>query len=770
MQNSAVSQKTLEPEFHSIPESLRERPQWLLWKQETRDGDSTKVPYQPDGSYAKTSDSATWCTFEEARRAYEDGGFTGIGFVFTDNDPFVGVDLDAAVTDGDLTGGAWTVVNRLDSYTEGSPSGTGLHIICEGSLLPSAGNKSKDVPGMKELEVYETRRYFTFTGRHLEGTPSAVEQREEELHALCKARLGGEPDPEPTTSTPSTLNSSSDRELIEKAKNADDGGTFSRLWNGDTSGHGGDHSRADQALVNKLAFWTGGDRQRIDQLFRKSGLCREKWTSRPDYRERTIDTALEGRTDFYDPDSSRGDLGPRGDGQRGAEPEPVGEGLDGWDRVRSVYEDNKADARLAAAEQAIEDLHFATREQTGQLYYFDDAEKVYSEGGEQALSTLLVDELGAKHSRHEENEIARKIKAKTFRSDFGGEFIPVANGDLFVGPDSVELEEVDPERAPFHRSGAAWDPEAGISEFSKHLHEVVPTDQERKTLQEYVGYCLMHWDIPHHKALFMVGPTASGKSTTLTVIRKLLGKTSQVSPQQLVNGRFGGAELEGSWANIRSDIENSVLRDVGKFKEIVGGDPIYVERKFEQGYPLRPTAKHLYSANQLPEASVDDAAFYRRILLVAFPETIPRSERANRSELDATLEGELDGILAWAVQGLQRVMTQNGFTHDLSPEETRRRWNEHSSSIGRFKSAALEVTGGEGDVAAKQDVFSAYTSYCEDQGLSTETQVNLTRTLKQDSRITDADRTPEHRDTQTDCYVGLRLREEWNPQLDGVPF
>jgi putative DNA primase/helicase len=476
---------------------------------------------------------------------------------------------------------------------------------------------------------------------------------------------------------------------------------------------------------------------------------------------------MDGRTDFYEPDRQSAGGAPSGDGEAREAPEIQDGGT--WAAVRSVYDSSKAEGRLQAAEQAIKDLHFATREETGRLYYYDEGEKIYKSGGTQALQKLLVRKLKTRHSRHEQKEIKSKIKALTYRTEFGGEFVPVANGDLFIG-DSVTLKDADPERAPFHRSPAKWDPDADCPQFAKHLHKVVPTQQERETLQEYVGYCLYHWGIPLHKALFMIGPTASGKSTTLTVIRKLLGKVSKLSPQQLVNGRFGPAELEGAWANIRSDISNAVLKDIGLFKEIVGGDPIYVERKFEQGYSLRPTAKHLYSANQLPEASIDDDAFYRRILLVSFPDTIPHDERVNRAKLDAELESELDGILRWAVQGLQRVIEQDGFTHDLSPQETRRRWDEHSSSIGRFKASALNVTGDSANVEAKQEVFSAYTNYCEDQGLSTETQRQLTRTLKRDGRITDADRTPPHHDKQTSCYVGIQIKPEWHPEREEIPF
>jgi hypothetical protein len=92
-----------------------------------------------------------------------------------------------------------------------------------------------------------------------------------------------------------------DDELLEKAMAAAGGGKFARLWAGDTSMHDGDHSRADLAMLCKLAFWTGGDRARMEQLFNRSGLARDKWRDRPDYRERSIDAALEQTTDYYEP-------------------------------------------------------------------------------------------------------------------------------------------------------------------------------------------------------------------------------------------------------------------------------------------------------------------------------------------------------------------------------------------------------------------------------------------------------------------------------------
>lgn len=95
-----------------------------------------------------------------------------------------------------------------------------------------------------------------------------------------------------------------DAELIQKATAARNGAKLRRLWAGDTSGHGKDDSAADLALCDLLAFWTGPDPTRIDSLFRQSGLMRRKWDEKrgaTTYGERTIRTALDGRTEFHTP-------------------------------------------------------------------------------------------------------------------------------------------------------------------------------------------------------------------------------------------------------------------------------------------------------------------------------------------------------------------------------------------------------------------------------------------------------------------------------------
>jgi P4 family phage/plasmid primase-like protien len=285
--------------FKGIPEALKAPPQWVLWKEIERDGDPTKMPLQPNGNPASSTDSTTWSDFETVRSAFESGGFAGIGFVFAEG-PFVGVDLDDCFEEGALTGGALDVVDRLDSYTEVSPSGTGLHVICRG-FLTDMGNRTGDVDGMKELEIYEDGRYFTFTGEHLEGTPGTPEQRAQEVYSLCKDLFGAAEKNQGDSSngTAESLSNLDDRELIEKAKGADNGAKFTRLWDGDTSGYKS-HSEAQQALANLLAFWTGGDKDRMERLFEKSGMCRGDDDVRK-FSNHDANTALDGKTEFYDP-------------------------------------------------------------------------------------------------------------------------------------------------------------------------------------------------------------------------------------------------------------------------------------------------------------------------------------------------------------------------------------------------------------------------------------------------------------------------------------
>jgi putative DNA primase/helicase len=285
---------------------MKDLEQWVCWRSEKRDGKPTKVPYSPrSGSRARSDDPGTWATLAQAEEAAEKEHYDGIGFVFTASDPFCGVDLDSCVDPetGEIEPWATEIVEELDSYTEFSPSGRGLHIIVR-AKLPQGGNRKGRV------EMYDQGRFFTVTRRRLPGTSRRIEERQEEVESL-QARLFPPEDPAtPATNGAATFDVLEDAEVLRRAMSSRSGEGFARLWAGDRSGYASD-SEADLALCSMLAFWVGRDEERIASLFARSGLNREKW-SRKDYRRRTISRALAGTTDFYAPGSNGLDLSRNG--------------------------------------------------------------------------------------------------------------------------------------------------------------------------------------------------------------------------------------------------------------------------------------------------------------------------------------------------------------------------------------------------------------------------------------------------------------------------
>ena len=154
-----------------IPKELQERKQWICWKYENRLGRAkpTKVPYNPlTGFKASSVDSSTWTDFETAKAQM--GKYSGIGFVFTKDDPYVGVDLDHVLDDNGnfIQKDAKEIFEKCGSYTEISPSGTGIHILGKAKLHDVAHKVEEDFGrGTCEKELYESGRYFTVTGNQM---------------------------------------------------------------------------------------------------------------------------------------------------------------------------------------------------------------------------------------------------------------------------------------------------------------------------------------------------------------------------------------------------------------------------------------------------------------------------------------------------------------------------------------------------------------------------------------------------------------------------
>ena len=259
----------------SIPQALKDLPQWVVWRREMRDGKPTKVPYNAiTGNRASVTNPADWGTFEQATEALARGQFDGIGFVLTKDDPITGVDLDHCLDPltGIIEPWALAIVDQVHSYTEISPSNTGLRIFVRGKLPPGRRKKGP-------IEFYDAERYLTVTGNHLAGTPLTIEDRHDVLQLVHAAHF-----PRPSHNGSGNGNwivepvDLTDEVLLQRMLGSKSGDKIRKLLDGDWSDHPS-QSEADSALCFQLAFYCGRDSERMDRLFRRSGLMRVKWDS-----------------------------------------------------------------------------------------------------------------------------------------------------------------------------------------------------------------------------------------------------------------------------------------------------------------------------------------------------------------------------------------------------------------------------------------------------------------------------------------------------------
>ncbi len=291
-----------------FPQELKDRKQWVCWRLEPdKDGGKPKkMPINPiTGKGAMSNNPQTWADYRTAFDAYEKYSYTGIGYMFTKDDGYVGVDVDHCYNPetGEFNEIAKAIIARQPTYAEFSPSGDGVHLYFKG-VKPTGGSKNTDTG----VEMYESGRYFTVTGRQLDGSPDTVAEDNGALAWIHETYIKKrkKKKSKKKKASPGVPVEMTDEELLEKAKNSEDGEAVTALFEGNWQGVFQSQSEADMALCRKLAFWSGKNKEQMDRIFRSSGLFRQKWDEKhhangATYGEETLDKAIESTEDVYSP-------------------------------------------------------------------------------------------------------------------------------------------------------------------------------------------------------------------------------------------------------------------------------------------------------------------------------------------------------------------------------------------------------------------------------------------------------------------------------------
>jgi len=280
--------------INNIPTELRSLRQWVC----SDVNGKNKIPKNPITGYnASVTNPSHWGTFDEAIEGCKRYGYNNIGFVFTYNDDYVGVDIDDCSDNPALI---TEFADSLCSYTEYSVSGSGIHIICKGSLPEGARRRGK-------IEMYSTGRCFVCTGNIYSNQYLTINERTEQLALLHHKHLHKDIPPI-SYSTFNITNELDDDVIIDKASKCRNGDKFDLLYSGNWCSNHRSQSEADLALCNMLAYWTGRNADQMDRIFRSSGLMRGKWDERhgsTTYGQATIHRAIEGTRTCYDPNYGR---------------------------------------------------------------------------------------------------------------------------------------------------------------------------------------------------------------------------------------------------------------------------------------------------------------------------------------------------------------------------------------------------------------------------------------------------------------------------------
>lgn len=536
-----------------------------------------------------------------------------------------------------------------------------------------------------------------------------VPERQDELDALTNKYLT-DPEPEPNSSSRRTTDpppNLADQEILELCRKARNAAKFSDLYDtGRTSLYEGDESRADLALASMFAFYTQ-DPAQLERLFDGSVLGRRsKWKNRPDYRRRTIVKALQELRETYTPRRHKPRVGnpsnfgessiPGGSDNPDNKSKPTAPTHDEL-RDRYVDEDENCSYGLGEWRHYKEGIWPAVPELTIKRSICEVIEAAKPEGIKPTNSLLSS-----------VTELTRvKVAIPDDHWDSDPDILVCNNGALRIstrGLGSHRREHYATSAVPYN-----FDPKATPAVWYYFLDNTVPG--ATTFLQEFAGYALTT-NMAHELALWLFGPPGSGKSTFLAGLQAMLGhRAGLLGLAEIERNRFALADLPGKTLVVASEQPSSYLASTNVLNQIISGEPLQVERKYQDPMTVVPRCKIAWAMNELPRVADANSGLFRRVKVVKFP-ALPSDERD--PEIKRVIEEEGAGILNWALEGLARLEGRGHFDVPAGVEEATTQFRENNDVPALFVADRCVEAPDAREKAST--LYSEYRQWCEDNG------------------------------------------------------
>jgi len=801
---------------------MRNAQRWLNWRYEERNGahKPTKVPIAPISlTPASTTDPAGWTDLQTAYQAYQvHEQLAGIGFVFAAEDGLTGIDIDDAFLadkGGAMKPVAQAIVQQMNSFTETSVSGKGIHTIIRARMPEGKGRKNT----AQGLEFYSQGRYFTVSTRAVPGSPLQILERQAELESLLRELFqdAQSPHSQPLVIPgPGNRDTLSDDDLLLRASAAPNGDKFTALWNGDWRGAGyPSQSEADLAFCSMLSFWTNRDPGRIDELYRRSGLYRPKW-EREDYHTSVIMKAMQGGDGYspapyslHDPfaaaraslSAGATPMGPR----RHTDHEMLVE--DVFNRGKSVaqavvhagimakiaaqYGDPfiKTDKGLVINHMFMAAFHHAT-----QWILYDPDERsffVYAKdrglwisATEEFVKVVLFSDLKNMADAQRDPRFAVKSTDAVLtsivkllrgvaeqKSPFSVRHrmlhVDVGMLDLSVQP--TELKPFAPQYFSRNQISMHYDPAATCPRFLSELLAPAIDPEDIDLIQRWGGMVLLGTN-GAQKIMLHIGKGGAGKGVFANIIEAIIGDENVTELRtHLLSERFELVGYLGKTLLTGKDVPGSFLNDRGaqKLKALVGNDQLSPEIKGGGKIKLRGNFNVLITSNSRLRVKLDaDIEAWRRRLLIVNWKLVENRKRIERFD-EVLLKEEGPGILNWMIEGAKRAIRELDLHGDILLTQNQKERVEsllaESDSVRHFVKKCV-IRDHRCDVTVAE-LTTAHTDFCESMGWEPETVRRVENVLA--DVMLDVHRVAKRTDIKRDGrsqrgFMHVRLSDEYS--------
>ena len=741
--------------YEKIPLELKQLPHWVGWKYMQHPGEDhkRKVPINAmDGQPAKSNDPTTWCDFDTACRGKERFGLDGIGFMFS-GDGIFGIDIDHCYDPEtqELDPAAAEIIETVQSYTELSPSGTGIHILCKGAL--PEGRKRRGA-----VEMYSTLRYFTVTGNQF-GLEYPFSDCTERVAVMHRKYLGEEENaagaqkaalPMPTgrgTNADMSVDA-----ILRRMFDSKHGQKLQDLYNGSWERYGigdGSQSSADQAFCNTLAFWCRCDAALMDAIFRRSGLYRQKWDKRrgaKTYGQITIDRAIKDCRDIWEPQARAHHPAPavppapqnHSNDVPAIENATVGET---GQRRYYTYDDTGNALRFRDANAGL--IHY--NHVDGCWIYWDGVRWASDENGEikrradkmladmaKDLKEMQDDPAYNAYKKHLSRSRSHRGKEGFIAEARHLEGVPVLPSEMdragnafnvrncLISLKTGKTAEHDKKYMISKLAPVTYDENAKCPRWDRFIEEITCGDKSLQLyLQRMIGYCMTAYT-KEQCMFFLYGNGSNGKSVFVDTIAYMLGEyAASCQPETVMmrdrnnTARGDLARLKGARMVVTSEPNDGCRLDEGIVKQMTGGTENKLTARFLYGreFEFSPEFKIVMSTNYKPVIKGTDNGIWRRVRLIPFTAEFTKENRD--PQLTEKLRRELPGILNWAIAGAVG-WCKEGLPPCAIIDEAGQEYRSEMDRVQQFLDDC--TTRSESSSTQASTLYKCYKAWCSEQG------------------------------------------------------